>query len=270
MNNKIKQVLIGSMLGDGYLSQQGSFSTGCKYKEYVEFKADILKGYVTDKSYRLILDNGYSGQPGGNEYHRLDILKNREIEKLCALPLKELIEGLDEFGLAIWVYDDGSLHQKKLFYNLNTHSFSKKEHTEILIPFLKQRFGLVPTLTYEKKKDGRLFWYIRINKKDGAEIINSILKRYPIECYAYKTYSGNINDTIKVKNIIAQNITTKKVISFSSMSLAGKLVYTTYSVIKKHIHNKTPFRGYLFYYSNEFNDQSKDVEPSGSKQKTSV
>ena len=50
MNNKIKQVLIGSMLGDGYLSQQGSFSTGCKYKEYIEFKADILKGYVTDKS----------------------------------------------------------------------------------------------------------------------------------------------------------------------------------------------------------------------------
>lgn len=268
MNNNIKQVLVGSMLGDGYLSQQQSFCTGCKYKEYIDFKANILKQYVTDKSYRLILENGYAGKSGGGIYHRLDILKDKEIKELCLLPLKDLIEHLDEFGLAIWIYDDGSLHQKKLFYNINTHSFSKEEHEEILIPFLRRRFGLDPTLTSETKKDGRHFWYIRINKKGGAEIINSILKKYPVNCYSYKTYIGNIDDTIKVKNIVAQNIATKEIFNFPSMSEAGKLVYVSYGTIKSYVESKKPLRGYVFYYSNEFNDQSKDVEPSGPKQKT--
>lgn len=54
------------------------------------------------------------------------------------MPLKEVLDNLDDLGLALWFYDDGSLHQTKLFYNLCTHKFSREIHEDILVPFFNK------------------------------------------------------------------------------------------------------------------------------------
>jgi len=243
MNNKQKQVLIGSILGDGHFSKTHHFSTGCKFKGYVIYKRNILKEFTTKKWYYFIKKNGYSETP----YHKLTLLKNKDVTNICTLPLKKLLEELDEFGLAIWFYDDGSLHKDKLFYNLNTHSFSKKEHEKYLLPALI-KFGITPTLTSETKKDGRKFWYIRINKKGGAEIINKVLKKYPLPYYSYKTYPGNIESTIIIKKVVLEKINTGEKFTYNTLTEAGKVVGRSYATIKNYIVKEKEYKGYKFYF----------------------
>ena len=264
MDNKIKQVLIASMLGDGGMSKNDIFSTGCKYKEYVDYKYNILKKYALANWYRFIPHNGYKDK----EYHKLTLKKNKEITAICRQPLEDLLNSLDLFGLAIWFYDDGSLHNKKDFYNLSTHAFSKTEHENLIIPRLKD-FGLKPTLAIERKLDGRILYYIRINKKDGAEIINKALKKIPLSCYAYKTRPYDIMSTLTEKSIYVIKSDGTRV-DYTGINAAAKGEGTCSQTIRKYIKSGLPLKGTIFYYTYEFNDQPKGVGPSGSKRETST
>lgn len=42
---------------------------------------------------------------------------------------------MDDLGVALWFYDDGSLHKTKLFYNLNTQAFSQEINQDLFVPF---------------------------------------------------------------------------------------------------------------------------------------
>lgn len=50
--------------------------------------------------------------------------------------------------------------------------------------------GVKPTLRTERKKDGRIFYYLSFNKFDGAAIISDILSKLPIEELRYKLWSS--------------------------------------------------------------------------------
>ena len=53
---------------------------------------------------------------------------------------------------------------------------------------------------------------------------------------------------------------------FDSMTKAGKFVDRSFATIKSYILKKKVYKGYLFYYEREFNDQcSVHVGPSGSE-----
>lgn len=110
--------------------------------------------------------------------------------------IEDFIGDLDELGLALWMYDDGSLHKKNLFYNINTHSFSKEIEEEVLIPKLNT-FGIYPKILTETKKDGRVFSYLYVSKYKGAFVINDTLNKYPLECYSYKRIPKYIEDNYK-------------------------------------------------------------------------
>ena len=72
---------------------------------------------------------------------------------------------------------------------MNTHAFSEKIQKEIFIPFFNSK-NIFPTIAYDKKKDGRIFTYLRINKKDGADKISNILSKYRLTCFDYKIWSS--------------------------------------------------------------------------------
>ena len=110
--------------------------------------------------------------------------------------VEDFIGDLDELGLALWMYDDGSLHKKNLFYNINTHAFNREIEEEVLIPKLNT-FGIYPKILTETKKDGRVFSYLYVSKYKGAFVINDILNKYPLECYSYKRIPKYIEDNYK-------------------------------------------------------------------------
>ena len=105
------------------------------------------------------------------------------------MDLKDVIGNLDSLGIALWFYDDGSLHKDRLFYNLNTHKFSKEIQEQLFIPFFN-KWGIFPKTIVERKKDGRVFHYLTIGKYDGAIKISQILEKYPLDCYSYKRWSS--------------------------------------------------------------------------------
>ena len=110
------QVFLTAKLGDGCIyhtkSNSWIYTTSCKHLEYLEFKKALLgKGSICH-----VPRNGYSKTPiyemYGGAYPELEVIKN--------LSLQDTLSNLDYLGIALWFYDDGSLHKRDLYYNLNT------------------------------------------------------------------------------------------------------------------------------------------------------
>lgn len=161
LSNEQLQVLISGKFGDGCLhtprneNSNSVYSTNCIHKEYIEYKHRLLGNL----SFNILeeVNRGFKQ----NTIYRFSTHTSEDITKIRNMSLQEALNLMDELGLALWFYDDGSLHKTKLFYNLNTQAFSKEENKEIFIPFLT-KFGITAIPTIEKKKDGRELWYLRI------------------------------------------------------------------------------------------------------------
>lgn len=187
LNNNQLQVILSGILGDGHIATSNSNSTyyitSCKFEEYIDFKADLLQDLFINK--HLQKENGYSK----TDIYILRTKSMIEYKMLEKLSIQEILDKLDTLGVAMWFYDDGSLHQKNMFYNLNTHSFTKEEQELYFIPFFN-KMNIFPKITKEVKKDGRVFYYLRISKYEGAYEISKILSKYKIDCYKYKLWSS--------------------------------------------------------------------------------
>lgn len=181
------QVILSGILGDGCITTTNSnstyFKTNCKYEEYIDFKSTLLGNMFKHKTKQE--HNGYCQTPifiiRSKSNPILKLIKNWSIN--------EILDHLNDLGIALWFYDDGSLHKTKLFYNLNTHAFPKEIQEQYFIPFFN-KLGIYPKIQIERKKDGRIFWYLRIGKFSGADKISTILEKYPLKCYSYKRWSS--------------------------------------------------------------------------------
>jgi hypothetical protein len=174
------QLILSAYLGDGHLRKdKKSLWITNTIKGLVQFKANLV-----GKEIHSMINKGY-----GNKLLYTLYLKDDLIRDICNNSLKENLNLLDDLGIALWFYDDGSLHKTKLFYNLCTHAFDYEEHVNILVPFFKSR-GITPVIRTERKKDGRLFYYLSFNKLEGAPLIANILKKWQIEGLEYKLWSS--------------------------------------------------------------------------------
>ena len=64
-----------------------------------------------------------------------------------------------------------------------------EEHENIIVPFFAS-MGITAKIRVDRKKDGRVFYYISIGKYDGANKISDILNKYRIEEMSYKIWSS--------------------------------------------------------------------------------
>ena len=181
------QVFLTSQLGDGNIHTTNSnstfYSTNCKYEEYIDFKISLLGNMFKAKKY--LIKNGFSSTP-------IWLMRSKSsnyLRTIKEMSVSEIVDKLDDLGIALWFYDDGSLHKRKLFYNLNTHKFSKEIQENIFIPFFN-KFDIYPKIRTERKKDGRTFYYLSIGKYDGAINVSTILSNYFVSCYSYKLWSS--------------------------------------------------------------------------------
>lgn len=188
LSNEQLQVILTGKFGDGCLStpktcvDNSIYSSSCIHEEYVNFKMKLLGNLASSKS--CVQENGYSKKPIWQFHTHV----NPDITRIKNMSIEECLNLMDELGVALWFYDDGSLHKTKLFYNLSTHSFTKEVNEELLVPFLN-KFNINAKTTIERKKDGREFWYLRIGRYDGAYEISQILNKYYVNCYDYKIWS---------------------------------------------------------------------------------
>lgn len=178
------QVFLTARLGDGCISTTNSGSTiytsNCRYIEYLEFKKQLIgKGNIKYQE-----RNGYKQTPIYTYYGGAW----KELKDIKALNIEEVVNNLDYLGIALWFYDDGSLHKKDLYYNLNTQKFSREIQEDVFIPFFK-KLGINAKVRVDNNHNTPLY-YLGINKYEGAYEINNILQRFPINCYSYKLWSS--------------------------------------------------------------------------------
>lgn len=216
LSNQQLQVLISGKFGDGCLTtpktcvDNSIYMTNCKYKEYIEYKDKLLNNLVSKCS--MIEKNGFNQTP----IWTLRTHVNPDITKIKNMSIEEALSLLDELGLTLWFYDDGSLHKTKLFYNLNTQAYSEEVNRELFVPKLKE-FGIDAKPTIERKKDGREFWYLRIGKYDGAYEISELLKKYYVSCYDYKIWSS---ETIQIWSKMQEYLKSNDILNCSTRKKA--------------------------------------------------
>ena len=180
MKNTKLQALIASALGDGCLRKQckngnAHLQFSSIHRENCAFRNRMLE---TNSKITKNRNNGYKQ----SWIYKFRTPADRDVTRVYNMSLKELLDNIDKLGVAMWFYDDGSLHKSKLFYNLNTHSFSKEEHIEYIIPFFRG-IGLNPILRKDKT-----YWCVTFNKRDNAVWISDLLAEFYISEMDYKIY----------------------------------------------------------------------------------
>lgn len=189
LSNEQLQVIVSGKFGDGCIStpktcvDSSMYRTNCIHEEYIDFKCKLLGDLVSNKN--VAENKGYKQ----NTIYSIYTHTNPDITAIKNMDIESALGLMDELGLAMWFYDDGSLHKQKLFYNLNTQAFTREENEDLFVPFLK-KFDINAKTTIERKKDGREFWYLRVGKYDGAYEISQILSKYPLNCFNYKIWSS--------------------------------------------------------------------------------
>lgn len=117
-------LVVGSMLGDGYLVKTTSgfafrVNHGLFQKDYVNWKHSLLADFV----------NSVPRQSGSTYYFRTithpkfsELQKEFYVNHVKVIPKNLIEEMLNPFMLAVWIMDDGSADGRQL--RINTQCFS--------------------------------------------------------------------------------------------------------------------------------------------------
>ena len=182
-----KQMVMGSVLGDGTITVSGAYSCShsTKQLEYFNYKREVFKNLHSDKVHRYAhkYDN-FNTVPesvhftsGCNKY----LYKLRDIyypngKKI--FPYQYLMENMDEEGLSFWYCDDGGMsgNNAKLF----TYGYSFNEQ-ELFQSFFMEKFKLRVNIHGNKNNKQTLYFPIKDTHKFFA-----LIRPYIIPSMRYK------------------------------------------------------------------------------------
>lgn len=193
MNKRLKKMLNGFALGDGYISKKKNsytlFITHClKQKDYLESKARILSEIRGKNVYIMNFNNG------GYDAFRISISNSYlkfvykwlypEGKKTISL---SFLRRMSDEAVCIWYMDDGSLYPKKRnnkihSYELVFSTYCSEEEANNCITFFKERFDVNFTL----KRNKGLFC-IRCGTKEAKKLL-VFLKPYCAKGMEYKFF----------------------------------------------------------------------------------
>lgn len=177
LNDDQFQIVLGSFLGDGHLSNHGVSKYrlieqhGIKQSNYCEWKASMFGAKTT-----FIKENGYGKKPAvrfSTELFGLD----KEIPNNKNTCPQWVLDSLDERGLAIWFMDDGT--RAGVF---STCSFDE-ESQKRMVKKLKS-FGIECEYRWYKKKDSGFFSIYLTS--DGRSKLFNIVSKYIYDDLSYK------------------------------------------------------------------------------------
>ena len=180
------QIILGSFLGDGHLQKMSKFNTyrlsftqGEKQFEYFKSKISAF-----DLDYRLI-ESGYT--------HELSIYSSNPTKVfLLEKDIWELMNDINEMGLAIWYQDDGSYTNNRCTINSNQLTY---EETEYMRNILKDKYDINFITKLSKGK----YYYLRADKENSDKFID-LIHKYMHPIMQYKSYIDISNNIITYNN----------------------------------------------------------------------
>lgn len=192
LTKRQKQILIGTLLGDGHWESSYreevarlKIEHSYKQKEYVDWLYKEFQEW--SRSGPKIRVRERWGKTHKHYYFTTlshpELAKFRKLfytNKTKVIPKELLKYHLNKLSLAVWFMDDGSIKSKECRGRfLNTQSYSEKE-VKSLQKILKEKFSLDSSL----KKDGNgMQIYIPSN---SAKILRQLIDKYVIQSMRYK------------------------------------------------------------------------------------
>ncbi len=195
ITNEQKQVMLSGLLGDGSLYENGTMTFSCVHRDYLELKKNLL-GELCTANISESVNRGYKEAP----VFRIHCKASSYGKKLLDYTHQDIVNELDELGLALWMFDDGSRHKTGNFYNISTHAIDRNIEEKVLLPFFN-KLGIYPNILTEAKKDGRVFSYLYISKWRGAVLLSRMMRELNLGCYDYKLLPVELENTyFKLEN----------------------------------------------------------------------
>ncbi|QQG43075.1 MAG: hypothetical protein HYW45_02605 [Candidatus Daviesbacteria bacterium] len=188
-----KAIVIGTILGDGFLQKTGKNNArlrlehSLKQQDYLLWKCQILNNFFQKKpkiltrtnlkfgkSYQYIRNQSYSGLEFG-KLHQLFYVDGKrvvpnEISKLLKNPM----------SLAVWFMDDGYYYFRDKIAYIYLPELDSDSINNLLIA-LRMNYGLSPQLKIKKRGE----YVLNFSVKDTAKLIQ-IIKPYIIKSMSYK------------------------------------------------------------------------------------
>ena len=205
LSNLQKDLLIGSMLGDGHIDKredQPMFIVGHaeNQKDYLYYKYNIMidfcnikPAYIKSKYSSFGQDKLYKCQP----QYRICTRIHECFKDYRGKTYTELLKLINKYSLSIWILDDGHRCDK---WDLCVAQYTQND-INFAIHKLKEDFNLT---SYQSNSDKR---YIKFNADSSRELDKIILDNIPNELDIIK-YKILHNDKInnKQKRIIYNNL----------------------------------------------------------------
>lgn len=192
IGNDLRQLLIGSLLGDGSFCSAGkhtknmyiSIAHSVKQIDYLKYKVSILNNYGLASNIRYVVTKNSRYKNGETREYRH---KSRlhpiftNIRAKCYDQYghkrvhKEFVKDIDELGLAIWYMDDGYVTKNSCIFS--SCSFTLEEQ-QILSDILLEKFDLHFNLG---KHDNSMY----LQAKDFPKFVE-LIKPHVIPSMQYK------------------------------------------------------------------------------------
>jgi hypothetical protein len=191
---RARAVLVGAVLGDGYLrqnSQRAGYTSlkirhGAKQEAYIHFKGELISTFL-QKIVRVIpfVNSGYLGFrfEVGHRYFRF--LRERLYPEGVKSVTREVLNWLTPEGIAIWYMDDGSLSAKRRAGKIHAHelhlaTYTSPEQNQIIIDFFRETYGICFT-----KRVNKGLYTLRCGTQEAKKFCE-LIREYVHPSMAYK------------------------------------------------------------------------------------
>jgi len=184
-----QQIIIGSLLGDGFITKNSNKSKeycfreghGEKQKEYLKWKANMLEELKpkisrielftpTHPIFTSLRENFYNSKKGKNNL------------------INDYVGKIDWLGFFIWYLDDGGLQSRERDFTITSKLFHEKGLISLL-NLINKKLGLRLIIKFYKHREGTMA-RIKILAKDRTKVktkFEELFKKYQFpECMAYK------------------------------------------------------------------------------------
>lgn len=194
MNKREKSILTAICIGDGYIRKDPK-SKGChlsivhsiKQKPWILEKYSLLISILGGHKPKIVEFNN-SGYPGirFTKSHKYFRVLHKWLYKNGKKTIsKNILNKLDEHGLAIWYMDDGGLSAKKKngkihAYDLFINTHISREENQIIIDYFSEKWGI----NFKPHKN-KGFYRLRIGTMEARKFIR-IIEPYIIPSMEYK------------------------------------------------------------------------------------
>lgn len=181
-------VLVGTILGDGYINKNGqvSISHSEKQKSYIDFMQTILGGNIITR-----INTGF----GTNKIINVLTLpvneQTKELRKICYPDGKKTLinikQYIDEKSLAMLYMDDGSLSKTGQELRISTEGYSYDDHLIFVEIFKKYNIDInIRTRKIMYKKVEKTYNYISMNNVNRDKFLK-LIAPYMHQSMSYKT-----------------------------------------------------------------------------------